>query len=274
MATDGEASHDAVRSMVVARLRARSGELVEEIFARVSGDAFGSAGAEDEEYLAGLRATVAVTVEYALQGIEHGREWAGPIPALASEQARRAAQAGVSLDTVLRRYVLGGTLLGECIMEEAHRDLDDWVPTPLPRRDALRDALRAQAAALNRLIAEVSRAYGEELERAGHESSTGVGPAALPALLGNPGARRARECVLFLAEQGRRGLSPSNREIAAGIGVTHQPQISRLLAQLAAEGLVSKRSRGAGKRNASQLTERGEQVLRILLERGAWTDDR
>jgi hypothetical protein len=69
--------------------------------------------------------------------------------------------------------------------------------------------------------------------------------AVLPAMFGSPGARRARECLLFLAEQGGRGLSPSNREIATGIGVVHQSQISRLLAHLAGEGLVVKGSRVA-----------------------------
>jgi AcrR family transcriptional regulator len=155
------------RAGVVARLRARHGELVGEIFARVSGDAFappggsGSSGVQDAEYVAGLRATVAATVEYALQGIERGEGWAGPIPAVASEQARRAARAGVNLDTVLRRYVLGSALLGECVMEEADREQESW--TQPTQRGALREALRAQAAALDRLIAEVSRAYGEAL---------------------------------------------------------------------------------------------------------------
>jgi predicted transcriptional regulator len=97
---------------------------------------------------------------------------------------------------------------------------------------------------------------------AGIERGEGGAPA-LPALLANPRARRARECLSFLAAH----PDSSNREIAAGIGVTHQPQISRLLSQLAAEGLVSKRSQGAGKRNAWRLQPRGEQVLRILHER-------
>jgi DNA-binding IclR family transcriptional regulator len=87
---------------------------------------------------------------------------------------------------------------------------------------------------------------------------------ALPATLANPGARRARECLLFLAEQGGRGLSPSNREIAVGIGVAHLSQISRLLAHLAEEGLVVKRSEGAGKRNAWRLTPRGQEIARGL----------
>ena len=89
------------------------------------------------------------------------------------------------------------------------------------------------------------------------------GVAALPAQLSNPSARRARECLRFLATH----PDSSNREIATGIGVIHQPQISRLLSQLAAENLVSKHSQGAGKRNAWRLEPRGEQVLRVLSER-------
>jgi AcrR family transcriptional regulator len=86
----------------------------------------------------------------------------------------------------------------------------------------------------------------------------------LPAALANPRARRARECLLFLAERGHRELSPSNREIAAGIAVTHQSQMSRLLAFLRQEDLVVTHSVGAGKRNAWRLTPRGEDLARAL----------
>jgi AcrR family transcriptional regulator len=87
---------------------------------------------------------------------------------------------------------------------------------------------------------------------------------AIPATLANPNARRARECLLFLAEH----PDSSNREIAAGIGVIDQPQISRLLSHLAEEQLAVKRSAGAGKRNAWQLTPRGEEVARALQRQG------
>ncbi len=87
------------------------------------------------------------------------------------------------------------------------------------------------------------------------------------AALRNPNARRARECLLFLAGQGERGLSPSNREITAGIGVAHQSQISRLLAYLSQGALVVKRSEGKGKRNAWRLTERGDALARALSQR-------
>jgi hypothetical protein len=257
------------RAVVVGRLRARRGELVDAIFARMLSDAFDRAGEDDAEYLAGLRATVAAALEYVLTGIERGEIDGSPrtprtprirgtprVPAVALEQARRAARVGVPLDTVLRRYVVGSALLGEYVMEEVDRGGKDWIaPT---QRDALREALRAQASGVDRLLRAITAAYTDEHTR-GHDSAP-----ALPAMLGNPSARRARECLRFLAAQDARGLNPSNREIATGIGVTHQPQISRLLSQLAAEGLVSKHSHGAGKRNAWQLTPHGEQILRTL----------
>ena len=151
--------------LVVARLRARRGEVVQEIFARVRGDAFDHAGDEDAEYVAGLRAAVAAAVDYGLEGIERGEEWAGPIPLVASEQARRAARVGVSLDTVLRRYVVGHTLLGEFVMEEADRG--ERGGRALDRRGALPGVLRAQAAVLDRLLAAITSEYGDELKRAG-----------------------------------------------------------------------------------------------------------
>ena len=82
--------------------------------------------------------------------------------------------------------------------------------------------------------------------------------AALAATLGNPNTRRARECLLFLAEH----PDSSNREVAAGIGIAHQSHISRLLAYLLQENLVTKRSEGTGKRNAWRLTARGEEIVR------------
>jgi AcrR family transcriptional regulator len=88
--------------------------------------------------------------------------------------------------------------------------------------------------------------------------------ATLPAMLANPSARRARECLLFLAEQGLRGLSPSNREVGQGIGVTDKSQTSRLLIYLTEQGLVTKRCEGKGKRNAWRLTPRGEEIARAL----------
>ena len=151
--------------MVVERLRARRDEIVGAIFARVRGDSFGPVGADDAEYVAGLRAAVVVAVEYSLQGIEWGEDRAGPIPSVALEQARRAARVGVTLQTVLRRYVLGSALLEQFVLEEADRDERDGIrPTP---RGASRGVLRTQAAALDRLLQAITAEYEDELQRMG-----------------------------------------------------------------------------------------------------------
>jgi AcrR family transcriptional regulator len=84
--------------------------------------------------------------------------------------------------------------------------------------------------------------------------------AAIPAVLSNPNAHRARRCVLFLADRPQ----ASNREIAAAIGVRHESQISKLLACLLVERLVAKCSKGVGKRNSWRLTGRGEEISRAL----------
>lgn len=83
---------------------------------------------------------------------------------------------------------------------------------------------------------------------------------AIPVVLSNPNAHRARQCLLFLAEH----PDASNREVAAGIGVAHQSQISKLLGYLVEENLVAKNSQGTGQRNAWRLTPLGKEILRAL----------
>jgi hypothetical protein len=88
----------------------------------------------------------------------------------------------------------------------------------------------------------------------------------LPVIFTNTSARRARECLLFLAEQGERGITPSNREIATAIGAVHKSQISKLLSQLEDEGLAVKPSAEPGAPNEWRLTTRGEEIARALAE--------
>ena len=121
--------------------------------------------------------------------------------------------------------------------------------------------------------AEESR-RGEELARAiqAGEVSWALPPkaptpheATLPAIFVNPNARRARECLLFLAGH----PDSSNREVAVGVGVAHLSQVSRLLARLAHEKLAVKRCEGAGRRNAWRLTPRGKKIARTLQQQQA-----
>jgi hypothetical protein len=149
--------------MVVHGLRARQAEIEEAIFARVRDVVSDPAVEGDAEYVAGLRATVAAAVDYVLDGIERGEGWGGgSIPREAAVQAHRAARNGVSLDTVMRRYMLGQALLWDYILEEADRV--DWNPAH-PEGGRLRGMLRAQASLVDRLVRDVAREHGGELER-------------------------------------------------------------------------------------------------------------
>jgi hypothetical protein len=106
---------------------------------------------------------------------------------------------------------------------------------------------------------------GEELARkirAATAGGTTLEHAEIHAVLRNPNAHRARRCLLFLAEHPQ----ASNREIASGIGVTHDSQVSKLLSCLLDEQLVAKHSKGVGKRNAWWLTALGAENARILRE--------
>ncbi len=143
------------RAVVAGRLRARRSEIVEALLARVQESVRDPLASGDSEYAAGLRDTVAAIVDYVLDGVEAEEAWRGALPAVTVEQARRAARGGVALNTVLRRYVAGHALLGDIVMEEA-RELN---------ADAIRHLLGAQSALLQRLIAEVTGAYEDELNR-------------------------------------------------------------------------------------------------------------
>jgi hypothetical protein len=113
--------------------------------------------------MVGLRLVVGEVLSYGLMGLEHGDEWSGPIPPGAVVQARRAARLGVSLGSVLCRYIAGQALFSDYVMEEA-----DGAGTS--RGDtALRHNLRKTLASLlERLTTSVADAYNVEAERTRH----------------------------------------------------------------------------------------------------------
>jgi AcrR family transcriptional regulator len=95
-------------------------------------------------------------------------------------------------------------------------------------------------------------------------SPAGGGGVELPAMLANPSARRARLCLLFIAEQDAQGLSPSNHEVGKALGITHPSQASKLLSRLHALGLLDKRPGAPGHPNAWSLTAEGRRVAAAL----------
>jgi hypothetical protein len=135
------------------RVRARLAEVEKAIFLGVRGLADPESSSHPA-YLAGLERAVAATVDYAIQAIEFGTDLPAPMPAEASEQARRAAREGIRLETVLRRYAAGSKLLQEFIVIEA-----DGLPSSF-----LAEIIGEQGVMVDRFMDFVSVAYDKELE--------------------------------------------------------------------------------------------------------------
>ena len=143
------------RAELVGRLRERRAEIEAALLTRTYAIA-DPAETADPEYAQGLRAAVSAALDYGLEGIERGEERAPPIPVLLLAQARLAARNGVPLDTVLRRYFAGYTLLGDFIVQEAgNANLGEiW----------LKRFLRDQAAMFDAFLAAVTEEHGREGE--------------------------------------------------------------------------------------------------------------
>lgn len=112
---------------------------------------------EDPEYVEGLRAAVARALDYGFVAVERGERSAPPIPIVLRAQARLAARNAISLDTVLRRYFAGYTVLGDFLIEEAEAG-------GLLRGAELKRLLRTQSALFDRVIAAISDEYSREIE--------------------------------------------------------------------------------------------------------------
>jgi hypothetical protein len=115
----------------------------------------------DPGYVSGLREAVAAAVDYGL--CAPGDEPAGAVPGALLAQARLAARNAIPLDTVLRRYFAGYTLLAEFLMQEAERS------GGLGAEEA-KALSRAQATLFDRLVVAVTDAYTEEAK--GRQGST------------------------------------------------------------------------------------------------------
>jgi hypothetical protein len=138
-----------------ANLRNRQGEIEHAALTRVEAVAE-PREPRDPEYMDGLRTAVSAAIAYAIETLE--RENRAPIPMALLSQARLAARNRVSLETVLRRYLAGYTLLQDFMVEEAERG-------GIGCRRPLRGMLRSQAAAFDQVIAAVTGEYEREEQR-------------------------------------------------------------------------------------------------------------
>jgi PucR C-terminal helix-turn-helix domain/GGDEF-like domain len=137
------------------RLLARRGEIEQALLTRVYALA-NPQEALDPEYTDGLRAAVGSALDYGLTTLTPGPDLTAPIPAPLLTQVRLAARNGIGLDTVLRRYLAGYTLLNDILHEEAAKA--DAGGTALQR------LTRSQAVLFDRLLAVVSEEYLREVE--------------------------------------------------------------------------------------------------------------
>jgi hypothetical protein len=136
------------------RLLARRDEITQTILTRVQ--AVSPEQQVDPDYAEGLRIAVRAAVDYAIAAVESGVESPGAVPGLLLEQARAAARCGIRLDVVLRRYLIGYSLLGVFFIEEA-------ADSGLVGDSALGRLLWAQAGVFDRLLASIADEYGREL---------------------------------------------------------------------------------------------------------------
>jgi len=138
------------------RLRERRGEIEEAILARIRAIA-DPKDAADPSYVEGLWGALSAAVDYGIAATEGGGEPEPQLPLALTAQARRAARNGVSLDTVLRRYIAGYSVLGYFIMEEASRD-------GLMGGSELQRLVGTQTAVFDRLLAAIGEEHTRESE--------------------------------------------------------------------------------------------------------------
>jgi hypothetical protein len=141
------------RTLLASRLRERMPEIETAVATRVY-SIQDPGEVPDPAYRDGLRAAVPAAIELRLVGLELGEKRVPEVPAALLAQARLDARDGVSLDTVLRRYVAGNALFGDFLSDEAERA---GVPAPM-----VRQLLGEQATLVDRLLAAISAEHARE----------------------------------------------------------------------------------------------------------------
>jgi hypothetical protein len=149
----GSGSRVEPRAVLAQRLRDRLPELRSAVATRVYAIADPHEVA-DPAYLEGLNAALAAAVDYRLAVLEVGERRAPAVPEVLLAQARLDARDGVALETVLRRYFAGNSLVGDFLAEEAER--------AEVGSSELRRLLAEQATLGDRLIEAVSAEHARE----------------------------------------------------------------------------------------------------------------
>lgn len=110
----------------------------------------------DPTYVENVPVGLSAAFDFVRAGLEGDGEDV-PVPAMLLVQARLAARNNISLDTVLRRYFAGYTLLGDLLVQEAGDEPFTGV--------VLQPLMQAQARLFDRLVAAVTEEHSREWER-------------------------------------------------------------------------------------------------------------
>lgn len=147
-------STEGVRDDLHRRLRTRCPQIEDALLTRVLAisnlhEAFEPECSEE------LRFAVRTALDCALAALDQGGDFSS-VPLELIAQARIAARNGIGLDTVLRCYIAGHSLLNDFIVEEAGEARIGPI--------ALRPLLRSRATYLDRVLAVVGEEHAREVE--------------------------------------------------------------------------------------------------------------
>lgn len=136
------------------RLKARRPEIEKAMLNRIW--SVSDPGTADPTYTDGLRTAVSTALDHGLEAVGRSESHLPSVPADLTSQARAAARSGVTLETVLRRYLAGFSLFSQFLIDEAEGIALDG--------SELKLLLSAQTALLDRLVATVSEEYRHEVD--------------------------------------------------------------------------------------------------------------
>ncbi|HEX2264687.1 MAG TPA: helix-turn-helix domain-containing protein [Solirubrobacterales bacterium] len=158
LAIQGGRTLEGRRAEVADGLRARRSQIEQAVLTRCQSLAE-PAGDLDPRYLDDLRRAVEEAIEYGLANVEGGEAGARPVPGSLLLQARLAARARISIDTVMRYCFAGFTLFGDFVLEEAAACAAD----PAEARTLMRE----QSVLFERFLDAIGREHADEQKSLG-----------------------------------------------------------------------------------------------------------
>jgi hypothetical protein len=154
-------SIEGARAALVAQLSAHRSEIEARIFARVQANDPDPAAESSAEYLAGLRESVSVSVDFSLGCIGQGRFGSVRLPQEVLDQARLGVLLGISWPQVMRRYSVGSLVLWDIVAQ--HVKIGAF---SIEERAALAEEARTlQGALLDRFQHDIASEYEREAQR-------------------------------------------------------------------------------------------------------------